>query len=115
MKADYSKKLLTEAVVVGTLLVPVFVMTHKIITLMFPRMKDTTQDYVSVAVSGAIFHLLAEESGLNDYYLDNSVAVLKRMEKENVDWTENLNDPSLCNGSCGWQEGGLCSHYSFHA
>ena len=78
-------------------------------------MRDTTQDYISVAVSGGLFHLICEGSGVNDWYLDNGVAVLKRMEREQVDWTITLNDPELCSGSCSWKEGGLCSHYSFHA
>ena len=112
---DYSSKLMTEAVVVGVALLPIYALTHNFITLIFPRMRDTTQDYISVAVSGGLFHLICEGSGVNDWYLDNGVAVLKRMEREQVDWTITLNDPELCSGSCSWKEGGLCSHYSFHA
>jgi len=112
---DYSTKLLTEAVVVGSALLPVYALTKNFITIIFPRMNGTTQEYTSVVISGGLFHLICEGSGLNDWYLDNGVAVLKRMEKEQVDWTITLNDPDLCDGNCGWTDGGLCSHYSFHA
>lgn len=114
MEDEHNRKLLTEAFFVGAFLVPVFAFTHSVVTIAFPRMKDTTQDYLSVFISGGLFHLVAEGSGVNDWYLDNGVAVLKRLEKEKVEWTENINDPALCDGSCGWMEG-ICSHYSYHA
>jgi hypothetical protein len=111
---DYSGKLMTEAVVVGVALLPVYVLTKKFITVALPRMSGVTQEYTSIVVCGGLFHLICEGSGVNDWYLDNGVAVLKRMEKEQVDWTESLNDPALCDGSCGWQDDGICSHFSFH-
>jgi hypothetical protein len=113
---DYSRRLLTEAVVVGVGLLPIYALTHNFISVLFPRIKDTMmQDYLSVGISGGLFHLICEEGGINDWYLDNGVAVLKRMEKEKYDWTTSLNDPDLCDGSCGWRNDGMCSHYSMHA
>jgi hypothetical protein len=113
---DYSTQLLTEAVVVGTALMPVYFFTHSFVTALFPRTSDEVQDYLSLFISGSMFHLLCEVGGVNDWYLDNGVATLKRLEKEEIYEEENMNDPSLCDGRCGWETmGGLCSHYSFHA
>jgi hypothetical protein len=112
---DYSSKLMTEAIVVGVALLPVYALAKNFITVIFPRMNSLTQEYTSVVISGSLFHLICEGSGVNDWYLDNGVAVLKRMEKEQVDWTVTLNDPALCDGSCGWIDNGLCSHFSFHS
>lgn len=113
---DYSTKLLLEAVVVGGTLMPVYFFTHSVVTSLLPRAGDDVQDYLSLFLSGALFHVLFEEAGFNDWYLDNGVATQKRLETEEVFAEENLNDPALCDGSCGWQSmGGLCSHYSFHA
>ena len=112
---DYSTKLLTEATIVGGVLLPIYAITHNFITILFPRMNDKTQDYTSVVISGGLFHLILEGIGGNDWYLDNGVAVLKRMEREKVEWTTNLNDPELCDGRCGWRDDGICSHYSMHS
>ena len=106
---------MTEAVVVGGVLLPVYALTKNFIVALFPRMKESTREYMSVFLAGGFFHLMCEGSGVNDWYLDNGVAVLKRMEQETVDWTTTLEDPELCRGNCGWRSGGLCSHYSFHA
>ena len=111
---DTKSKLLTEAFVVGAGLMPVYFITHSFLSVLLPRMSDNVVDYTSIFISGALFHLLAEETGINDWYLDNGVAVLKRQVMA-VEETGMGNDYSLCDGQCGWKElGGLCSHHSLH-
>jgi hypothetical protein len=110
---DLRSRLLLEAFVVGAGLVPVYAITHAFTGAVFPRMSAMTQDYFSVFLAGGMFHLLCEETGVNDWYLDNGVAMLKR-EKVDTDLAM-WNDDALCDGRCGWKDDGLCSHYSFHA
>lgn len=110
---DLNSRLLTEAFVVGAGLVPIYAITHAFTGGLFPRMSPMTQDYFSVFLAGGAFHLLCEHTGINDWYLDNGVAVLKRGKL----YTElgMLNDDGICDGRCGWRDDGLCSHYSYHA
>lgn len=110
---ELNSRLLTEAFVVGAGLVPVYAITHAFVSGLFPRMSDTTQDYFSVFLAGSVFHLVCEETGINDWYLDNGVAMLKRQQSYEIGGM--LDDPALCDGRCGWRDDGLCSHYSFHA
>ena len=109
---DTSSRLLTEAFVVGAGLVPVYFITHSFITRLLPGMTDEGQDYLSVFLSGSLFHILCEETGINDWYLDNGVAVLKREQAYQTQGM--MADPDLCDGRCGWSGDGLCSHYSLH-
>jgi hypothetical protein len=63
-------RLYQEAFVVGLGLVPLMFIADDI----FPNMPK----WGRVVVAGATFHLLAEGSGLNAWYLDNSVASQSR-------------------------------------
>ena len=110
---DLRSRLLLEAFVVGAGLVPVYAITHAFTGAVFPRMSAMTQDYFSVFLAGGMFHLLCEETGVNDWYLDNGVAMMKRAQVDTdlAMW----NDDALCDGRCGWADDGLCSHYSYHA
>jgi hypothetical protein len=104
--------LFTEAVVVGLALLPTYFFTRAVVDAVLPRWSDTSQEYVAVFLSGGVFHVLCEETGINDWYLDNGVAVMKRLETHKV---ETLTD-DVCDGSCGWSAtAGMCSHYSVHA
>jgi hypothetical protein len=114
MTDDLRSKLLTEAFLLGAGLLPIYIMTHKIVGLMLPRMSDETQDYLSIFLSGATFHLVAEGTGINDWYLENGHAYLKRNRDAEFLAQETAPD-DLCDGRCGWESmGGLCSHYSLH-
>lgn len=68
-------RLYQEAVSVGLLLVPVWFLTTKATTAV--KIGGTAKPYVDVAVAGFLFHLAAEESGVNAWYLTNSYAAQK--------------------------------------
>lgn len=110
---ETNSKLLTEAFTVGIGLVPVYAFTHAFTGMLFPRMSAMTQDYFSVFFAGGLFHVICEEFGINDWYIDNGVAMLKRTEKIRIQGE--TYDPDLCDGRCGWRDNGMCSHYSYHA
>lgn len=61
-------QLFVEAFVVGVGLVAVY----------FAVKMAKLGELVTVFLAGALFHLVAEISGVNDWYLDNSVAAKKR-------------------------------------
>jgi len=61
-------QLFVEAFVVGVGLVVVY----------FAVKMAKLGELVTVFLAGALFHLIAEFSGVNDWYLDNSVAAKKR-------------------------------------
>lgn len=65
-------QLYKEAAFVGISLVPVWFMISQFTTAM--RISDKHKAWVDIALAGSMFHLLAEESGLNTYYLTNSYA-----------------------------------------
>jgi hypothetical protein len=76
MKQDRTGHLLTEAAIVGAALVPVYIATHAVTaTLGLSRM---THEYLAIFLAGGAFHLICEATGVNDWYLDNGVAALKR-------------------------------------
>ncbi len=61
-------QLLVEATVVGIGLVVVFVVVRMFVKNL----------YLALFVSGALFHLIAEFTGVNAWYLKNSVAAKKQ-------------------------------------
>jgi hypothetical protein len=65
-------QLFVEAFVVGVGLVAVYYLVKM----------AKLGEVATVFLAGALFHLVAEVSGVNDWYLDNSVAAKKRSGKE---------------------------------
>ena len=66
-------QLAEEAIGVGALLVPVYAVVRKsVVNLVWRDL--ATRDYAAVFLSGALFHVLAEASGLNEWYLTHGRA-----------------------------------------
>ncbi len=79
-------QLYKEAAFVGIALVPMWFLVAQFTTATLvyaksPQMKTM----VDVALAGALFHLAAEESGLNHYYLTNSYAFQQSFSREYKD------------------------------
>ena len=74
------QQLALEATVVGIGLIPVWMLVRRATTAM--RITGTSKGMIDVALAGAAFHLLAEESGLNTWYLSNSYAAQKSFQKD---------------------------------
>jgi hypothetical protein len=68
----YAEQLTLEAVTVGGLFIPwSYIVSGIIYRLPVPQ---GSKSALTVFAAGASFHLVAEFSGLNDYYLKNSAA-----------------------------------------
>ena len=78
-------QLTKEAVPTGALLVPIYAVVRTSIVQHIWRNEDT-RDYVAVFLSGALFHILAEASGANEWYITHGRA--------NQKWLSKHNDPS---------------------
>ena len=112
-----TNRLWREALVVGAASLPSYYFTHAVVSAVMPTTSDGFKEFVSVFVSGALFHLVCEETGVNAWYLDNSVAAMKKRSSACADSPREFTtgDEALCDGSCGWTPDGLCSHYAIHA
>jgi len=80
-------ELAKEATEVGVLLLPVYAVVREGLNgLKFKN--ERNKEYFSVFISGALFHILAEATGVNEWYLSNSRANRRRISR-------NINDQSL--------------------
>lgn len=61
-----------EALVVGLSLVPVWFAVRSVTTL--ARIDLQSKAAIDVAIAGFLFHMIAEETGVNKWYLTNSHA-----------------------------------------
>ncbi len=68
-------RLYHEATSVGLLLVPVWFLTSKATEAV--KIGGKAKPYVDIALAGFLFHLVAEESGMNAWYLTHSYAAQK--------------------------------------
>ena len=100
------EQLLLEAGFVGVALLPLFTVTDSILKFYQPKVKDSVRTAMAVALAGALFHLLAEESGLNTWYLSHSHASQKKVDAEVI-------QDAPCDGSCGYERLGV-SHALLH-
>ena len=86
-------ELYKEAAFVGISLVPVWFIISQFTTAM--RISDKHKAWIDIALAGSMFHLLAEESGLNTYYLTNSYA------SKNA-FSAKFKDERVVDDSLGW-------------
>ena len=70
MDSDLNIQLGKEAVAVGLGLVPIYFVVNEVL--------PNSQQWMKLAVAGASFHLLCEYYGINNWYLNNSVASKKK-------------------------------------
>lgn len=88
-------ELAKEATEVGALLVPVYAIVREALDGM--RFKnETNKEYISVFVSGALFHIIAEATGMNEYYLTHSRANKKWLRKNNAEPVHRSCDGRVC-------------------
>lgn len=70
-----------EATEVGALLVPVYAIVREALNGM--RFKNASnKEYISVFISGALFHILAEATGMNEQYLTHGRANKKLLSRK---------------------------------
>jgi len=80
MKQPSHDKLYKEAAIVGVALVPMWYAVARFTAAV--QLGGSYKALIDVALAGALFHLAAEESGLNTYYLTNSYAHEKAFAAE---------------------------------
>ena len=90
------QQLAEEAIGLGALLVPVYAVVRKsLVNLVWKD--EASREYVAVFLSGALFHVLAEASGLNECYLTNGRANRVYLwRKHNVAAPPRRSTPGLC-------------------
>ena len=92
---EYKKQLAIEAATVGAAFVPWSYLVSGLLVKM--RLQPRLQGMASIFIAGATFHLLAEATGLNEYYLRNSAAQM-RAEKA---WPERHKNVPKKQKKCG--------------
>jgi hypothetical protein len=70
-----------EAIGVGVLLVPLYSVVRELVNELDVE-SDRSKEYLAIFVSGALFHLIAEVSGINEHYLHNSHAYRSFVARE---------------------------------
>lgn len=98
--------LFLEALFVGVSFFPVYWAVRKSTTAF--RWKGDLKDVADVVLTGFLYHLGAEEIGLNEWYLTNGHVAKKSFqtfqqsgdavdsEPHSLDWIRNLNDLDFC-------------------
>ena len=84
-----------EAVSVGVLLVPVYAVVRESVRNI-RSVNSTTQEYTSVFLSGALFHILCEATGINEWYLTNGRASKIKNGNKHVRRSRSCGDSRVC-------------------
>ena len=84
-----------EAVSVGVFLVPVYAIVRESVRSM-QSSTPLTQEYTSVFLSGALFHILCEATGVNEWYLTNGRASKKARKSKDVRRPRSCGDRRVC-------------------
>jgi hypothetical protein len=88
-----NKQLYGEAIVVGAALVPVWFAVSKLTTV--TRINFSGKPALDVFIAGVLFHLIAEETNVNEWFLTQSFAAKKALAcnietqdavHDNLDW-----------------------------
>jgi len=94
-RMEYRKQLALEAATVGVAFMPWSYIVSGLLAK--TRLQPRLQGMASVFIAGATFHLIAEITGLNEYYLRNSAAQM-RAEKA---WPDRNNNMPKKQKKCG--------------
>jgi len=84
-----------EAVGVGVLLVPVYAVVRESVRNI-QSSSTLTQEYTSVFLSGALFHILCEATGVNEWYLTNGRASKIKKGNKHVRRVRTCGDSRVC-------------------
>ena len=88
------QELLKEAAAVGLGSIPIFLGTAAVLDAMAPEGSALRSPAMKAFVAGAVFHLAADATGWNQWYLDHSVRARQNMASEynyTLDWYRNHN------------------------
>jgi hypothetical protein len=89
-----------EAVFVGITMLPLWMLVQQ--STAFMRIEWRHKDKLDVLLAGVLYHLIAEDTGLNEFYAKNGAAVKKLLSNT----TEGAYDGSVV-GNIDW----LCSDF----
>lgn len=101
-----TEKLIEEALAVGVSLVPVMYATRCFVDKMFSSWSEQSRSVLTIALGGGVFHIISEETGVNNWFLSNSVAARKvnkkyyKVDKSVSGSTVELVDPLATTPSC---------------
>lgn len=76
-----TEKLIEEALAVGVSLVPVIYVTRQFVDKLFASWSEQSRGILTIALGGGVFHIISEETGINNWFLNNSVAARKVNKK----------------------------------
>ena len=119
---NHTEDLMVEALAVSASMVPVYWLTSKAFSRLTRNWRPENAVLLNVAISAGIFHIISEETGVNIWFLTNSVASRKARRKY---WKVNKSasgttvelvspdDMTKCTGKCGWKQG--LDHQNFHS
>jgi hypothetical protein len=123
---SHTEDLLKEIVFVGGSMVPVYWLVDKALASSTRLWNPQTATLFKVALSAGLFHVICEETGVNNWFLTNSVASKKQNKKfwkvnksaagTTVDII-NVKDltPATCKGNgCGYSRRSGISHDAYH-
>lgn len=78
---NHTEDLLIEAFAVSASLVPVYWLTSKALNRLTRNWLPENAVLFNVAISAGLFHIISEETGVNNWFLTNSVASRKAHRK----------------------------------
>ena len=74
---SHGSALAVEALAVGVSTALAYWILHKAVNRLAMNQTDMTKDLITAGVAGGLLHIVAEETGINNWFLTNSVASKK--------------------------------------